>query len=179
MHGISTNIRFVHEEEWACRSGCAFASCLVVVGGGAAATVGGWLLQMILCVAAAATQLELLSPLILGLHVMWKTPWAGSTSSSDDRGFTCQLVFTIPSRFVVYSTESTPSYVKYFPITVRLKDGHRDYILFCTFWIRSATNRAWRSTGLFVFCFLVFCCWTHSSEHACQAAFKEINLHLW
>lgn len=49
---------------------------------------------------------------------MWKTPWAGSTSSSDDRGFTCQLVFIIPSRFVAYSTEFNLSYVKYFPIAV-------------------------------------------------------------
>lgn len=73
---------------------------------------------MILCVAATATQLELLSPLILGLHVMWKTPWAGSTSSSDDRGFTCQLGFIILSRFVVYSTEFNVSYVKYLPIAV-------------------------------------------------------------
>lgn len=47
---------------------------------------------------------------------MWKTPWAGSTSSSDDRGFTCQLLFIIPSRFVVYSTEFNLSYVKYFPL---------------------------------------------------------------
>lgn len=80
----------------------------IVYGGGrlAAATVGGWLLQMILCVAATATQLEMLSSLILGLHVMWKTPWACSTSSSDDRGFTCQLVFIILSRFVVYSLNS-------------------------------------------------------------------------
>lgn len=83
---------------------------------GAAATGGGWFLQIILCAAATATQLELLSALILGLHVMWKTPWAVSTSSSDDRGFTCQLVFIILLRFVVYSTEFNLSYVKYFPI---------------------------------------------------------------
>lgn len=71
---------------------------------------------MILCVAAAATQLEMLSPLILGLHVMWKTPWTRSTSSSDDRGFTCQSVFIILPRFVLYSSRFNLRYVKYFPI---------------------------------------------------------------
>lgn len=48
---------------------------------------------------------------------MWKTPWASSTSSLDDRGFTCQLVFIMLPRFVVYSTEFV-SYVKYFPVAV-------------------------------------------------------------
>lgn len=71
---------------------------------------------MILCVAATATQLEMLSPLILGLHVMWKTPWTRSTSSSDDRGFTCQSVFIILPRFVLYSSRFNLRYVKYFPI---------------------------------------------------------------
>lgn len=129
------------------------------------ATGRGWILQMILCVAATATQLELLSPLILGLHVMWKTPRADSTSSSDDRAFTCQLVFIIPSRFVVYSTKFNLSYVKYFPITVVFffffKDEYRDCILFCSFWIKPATNRriSWHHVSFFFFFFLVavFC----------------------
>lgn len=92
------------------------ARCCWWLDGAAVSTGAGWLLQMILCVAATATQLELLSPLILGLHVMWKTPWVGSTSSSDDRSFTCQFLFIIPLRFVVYSTEFNFSYVKYFPV---------------------------------------------------------------
>lgn len=75
---------------------------------------------MILCIAATAMQLELLSPLILGLHVMWKTLWAGSISSSDGRGFTCQLVFIIPSWFVVYSTQFSFSYVENLPVAVFL-----------------------------------------------------------
>lgn len=144
-----------------------------------AATVGGWLLQMILRVAATATQLELLSPLILGLHVMWKTPWACSTSSSDDRGFTCQLVFIIPSRFVVYSTEFNLSYVKYFPIAVFLfifyflffkgsKKNTDDYILFCSFWIKSNAACGYIASFFKIIIILRFVP-EHSSEHARQA----------
>lgn len=48
-----------------------------------------------------------------------------STSSSDDRGFTCQLVFIIPLRFVVYSTGINLSYVKYFPIAVFFTEAQR------------------------------------------------------
>lgn len=116
----------------------------IVYGGGrlAAATVGGWLLQMILCVAATATQLEMLSSLILGLHVMWKTPWACSTSSSDDRGFTCQLVFIILSRFVVYSLNSALAMLNispslFFFLPKAEKEEYGDYILFCSVWIIS------------------------------------------
>lgn len=113
-------VTFLHEHMRACGPDRAFA---ILYGGGwwAVATGGGWLFQMILCIAATAMQLELLSPLILGLHVMWKTPRAGSISSSDDRGFTCQSIFIIPSRFMVYSTKFNFSYVKYFPIAASFK----------------------------------------------------------
>lgn len=95
---------------------------------------------------ARATQLELLSPLILGLHVMWKTPWASSASSSDDRGFTCQLVFVIPLRFVVYFSKFNHSYVKYFPTAVFFfhKEKYGDYILFYSFWIKVRKSQCLR-----------------------------------
>lgn len=60
---------------------------------------------------------------------MWKTPWADSTSSSDDRGFTCQLLFIILLRFVVYSTEFNLSYVKYFPTAVLRREEYRELTL--------------------------------------------------
>lgn len=121
---------------------------------------------MILCVAATATQLEMLSPLILGLHVMWKTPWTRSTSSSDDRGFTCQSVFIILPRFVLYSSRFNLRYVKYFPIaacfffffslplslvlwTPKKKREYADRIRSCSVWITSTRNARWRYVVVF------------------------------